>query len=319
MNLLNIQYFVTVAEELNITKAAKRLMISQQSLSNHILRLEKELGVQLFNRSPSLSLTYAGTRLLRSVTQILDLNRQIAAEMDDIRKHKRGQLTVGISHTRGRVFLPKILPDFMASHPYVDISIVEGGFRLLQESLLHGKIDLFVGLAPILLDEVETVEILQERVFLGVPHKLMTELFSSDSEAKIKQFSSGVDVKAFSGCPFLMQPPGNRTRTIFERHIRQNDIKIRSVLQMESIETLYELSCAGMGITVYSEMFVEYLRMFSKGPAPVHFFPLNDPATLGTLVIAYNREHYLSDAAAEFIEAATDVFRRLKSEVGSDL
>ena len=59
MNFQHLRYFLMVAEELNITRAAERLYISQQSLSNHIGNLERELDVKLFTRSPKLSLTYA--------------------------------------------------------------------------------------------------------------------------------------------------------------------------------------------------------------------------------------------------------------------
>ena len=70
MNFLHLKYFLLVAEELNITRAAERLYISQQSLSNHISNMEKELDVKLFTRSPKLSLTYAGDLLVETATQI---------------------------------------------------------------------------------------------------------------------------------------------------------------------------------------------------------------------------------------------------------
>ena len=76
MNFLHLKYFLLVAEELNITRAAERLFISQQSLSNHISNMEKELDVKLFTRSPKLSLTYAGDLLVETATQILDLHSQ---------------------------------------------------------------------------------------------------------------------------------------------------------------------------------------------------------------------------------------------------
>ena len=63
MNFTSLKYFLAVAEEQNITKAAEKLFISQQALSGHITRLEKELGVRLFDRQPSLALTYAGREL----------------------------------------------------------------------------------------------------------------------------------------------------------------------------------------------------------------------------------------------------------------
>ena len=102
MNFLNLQYFVMAADEGNITRAAEKLNISQQSLSNHIANLEKTFQVELFVRKPSLTLTYAGERLYSHAVRILDIQSQIENEMKDISKHKNGVLRIGISYTRGR-------------------------------------------------------------------------------------------------------------------------------------------------------------------------------------------------------------------------
>lgn len=101
MNFLHLKYFLMVAEELNITRAAERLYISQQSLSNHISNMERELDVKLFTRSPKLSLTYAGGLLVETATQILDLYSQYQTKVGDINRHYLGMLRVGISHTCG--------------------------------------------------------------------------------------------------------------------------------------------------------------------------------------------------------------------------
>ena len=99
MNFQNLKYFLLVAEELNITRAAERLYISQQSLSNHIANMERELDVKLFTRSPKLSLTYAGELLVDTATQILDLHTQYLTKVGDISRHYMGVLRLGISHT----------------------------------------------------------------------------------------------------------------------------------------------------------------------------------------------------------------------------
>ena len=117
MNFLHLKYFLLVAEELNITRAAERLYISQQSLSNHISNMERELDVKLFTRSPKLSLTYAGDLLVETATQILDLHSQYLAKVGDINRHYMGVLRLGISHTCGLALLPEILPQFQAEFP----------------------------------------------------------------------------------------------------------------------------------------------------------------------------------------------------------
>ena len=103
MNFLNLYYFSIAAEELNFTKAAKRLFISQQSLSNHISRLESEFGVVLFNRTQPVTLTDAGETLYRRSQNLLDEKKQLETAMQDLRDFRKGELTIGISTSRGAV------------------------------------------------------------------------------------------------------------------------------------------------------------------------------------------------------------------------
>ena len=156
MNFQNLKYFLLVAEELNITRAAERLYISQQSLSNHISNMERELDVKLFTRSPKLSLTYAGELLVDTATQILDLHTQYLTKVGDISRHYMGVLRLGISHTCGLALLPEILPRFRAEFPMVEFSLFEGNSNQLEDELSHGRIDLIVCFEPVTLEGVET-------------------------------------------------------------------------------------------------------------------------------------------------------------------
>lgn len=133
MNFLHLKYFLMVAEELNITRAAERLYISQQSLSNHISNMERELDVKLFTRSPKLSLTYAGGLLVETATQILDLYSQYQTKVGDINRHYLGMLRVGISHTCGLALMPDILPKFRQEFPFGGIFSFEGNSTQLEE------------------------------------------------------------------------------------------------------------------------------------------------------------------------------------------
>ena len=79
MDTLSLYYFSELAKDLHITRTANRLFISQQTLSNHIMRLEEYYGVKLLNRKPSLSLTYAGEYVLSFAET---MNRENANLMD---------------------------------------------------------------------------------------------------------------------------------------------------------------------------------------------------------------------------------------------
>lgn len=311
MNFLNLKYFLAVAEELNITQAAARLYISQQSLSSHILKLEKELGTKLFERTPVFSLTYAGSRLYDLASRIVDLERQIVSEIDDINNHRRGKLTIGVSHTRGSAILPDILPRFAQENPLIEVALIEGNSTELEDALNHGIVDLIIGFAPILLDSVSTVEVTHERLFLVVPRRFTIEAFGERSEFMRGKFSESVDVAAYANAPFLLLKKGNRIRTIVDDYFARCGIRPQIALESENIETTLALAAKGMGITVYPELFLKNIHPYMQKDSTleVDFFPFDKSITSGTLVIGYSNNRYLSNAAKDFIDIALGVLK----------
>ena len=189
MNFQHLKYFLTVAEELNITRAAERLYISQQSLSNHIANLERELDVKLFTRSPKLSLTYAGGLLVDTATEILDLHRQYLSKVGDINKQYVGALRVGISHTCGLALLPDVLPKFRLEFPQVEFSLSEGNSNQLEDELAHGRTDLIICFQPIIMEGVTTVPLTEQRLMMVVPRTFTGHLFGEQVEEVRKQFA----------------------------------------------------------------------------------------------------------------------------------
>ena len=94
MNFVDLSCFVMAAEEMNFTRAAKRLYISQQSLSRHIAKLEEHYGVRLFDRSAPLTMTREGNLLLKHARAILDEENQIKEELQDLREGGGCQLSI---------------------------------------------------------------------------------------------------------------------------------------------------------------------------------------------------------------------------------
>ena len=218
MNFLHLKYFLMVAEELNITRAAERLYISQQSLSNHISNMERELDVKLFTRSPKLSLTYAGGLLVETATQILDLYSQYQTKVGDINRHYLGMLRVGISHTCGLALMPDILPKFRQEFPLVEFSLFEGNSTQLEDELSHGRVDLIICFQPIMMDGVRTEPLTEQRLVMVVPRAFTDELFGERAEEVRAQFAQGADIGAFQQVPFILIKRGNRTRNIIDQY-----------------------------------------------------------------------------------------------------
>ncbi|MBQ2742765.1 MAG: LysR family transcriptional regulator [Oscillospiraceae bacterium] len=296
VNFLNLKYFVRVAEEKNITRVAEQEHISQQSLSNHIKKIEAEYGVQLFDRTGGLTLTYAGEQMYNYAVKFLSLRHDMENELLDMENTEQGTLRIGISYTRGSAFLPDILPEFCAQNPFVKISIVENNSQMLEEYLLHGHIDLYIGADMRPHAEIETIELMHEKLYFIVPEKIAGRL--------------GND--AYNICdlekePFLLLSRGNRIRDMFDEYMRKENINVRVSLEAENIETLFELACKGMGITVYPEMFLRRHRdVLNSAKSPVTVIPLGDKFSESVLFIAYHKNKYRSRAAKSFIQTARE-------------
>ena len=298
MNFLHLKYFLLVAEELNITRAAERLFISQQSLSNHISNMEKELDVKLFTRSPKLSLTYAGDLLVETATQILDLHSQFLAKVGDINRHYMGVLRVGISHTCGLALLPEILPQFQAEFPMVEFSLFfslfEGNSTHLEDELAHGRVDLIVCFQPIMMEGVEVVPLTEEKLMMVVPKSFTDEIFGERAGEIREQFSSGADIDSFQHMPFILIKRGNRTRSTVDQYFSRHFFKPKLILETEN--------------TVTSSR---------SASDPLDFFPLTDPSTICKLVVGYRRDRYLSHFGERFIQLAQNVLGTAEEQPGA--
>ena len=302
MNFRNLQYFLAAAEEKNITHAARKLYISQQSLSGHIAKLEEELGVALFERGPELKLTYAGERLALIARQICSLEQEILRETGEISDHRRGRLRLGISYTCGRAILPRLLPIFCAAHPLVEITLMEGNHSQLNDWFRHGQIDVLIGYMPIDLTGAQVSVMLQERLFLACPRPISDQVFAGDEEARQRSTVEGIDISLFRDQPFVLLKKGNRIRALLDSYNEKLGFLPRILLETENIETAFALAEQGMGITLYPELFLRSLHADADGEGSrLDLFPLPGPEALGALAVAFTESSYLSPAVLDFI------------------
>ena len=114
MDLTSLYYFSELAKDLHMTRTANRLFISQQTLSNHIQRLEDYYGTKLLHRKPALSLTTAGEFVLGFAEVIKKEEVNLKDILSDVAQQERGVLRFGASSLRLNTCLPAILPQFSA-------------------------------------------------------------------------------------------------------------------------------------------------------------------------------------------------------------
>lgn len=309
INFLNLEYFLAAAEELNITRAAKRLYISQQSLSNHISNLEKEFDVQLFNRTMPLTLTYAGRALKVRAKELLELKEETYRELADIKDFTTGQISIGVSHTRGRFLLPAILPAYKEKFPNIELHLVEGNSSELSSALIHGDIDLMIDLLPFKAENVETVPICEEEILLVVPDQVLDRFFPGRQEEVQRELELNADVRLLKDCPYLLINKGNRVRTIADEIFEEAQLTPAILLETENIETVLALAAKGMGITFYPKMFISgtgSLNDVMRKKTGLHFYSLRHGRSHGVLAFGYHKGRYLSQATKEFIRIARE-------------
>ena len=176
MDLRHLRYFVAVAEERHITRAAERLGMQQPPLSQQIRALERELDVQLFRRRPrGVELTDAGSALLTEARAILShIDQAVAATKRTARGEQR---PIAVGFTSSAPFhpvVPRIIRSYRETFPLVALTLEEGGTMELIDDLRDERIDVAFIRTPIADQEGLVVSpLLQEEMVLALPRTHM--------------------------------------------------------------------------------------------------------------------------------------------------
>ncbi|PID23226.1 LysR family transcriptional regulator [Sporosarcina sp. P3] len=236
MELRQLRYFIAVAEELNFSRAAERLHITQPPLSMQIQNLEKEMGILLFNRTNRrVELTAAGQHFYQDVVKIIDSLEGSIENAKRIHLGKLGSLRVGFVGSATYDILPAVLRVFRKQFPDVQVHISELSTAAQLEALRQNEIDVGVLRPPILDDTLHTEIVSIRPCVLAVPkqHPLL--------ELEVVTLE---DLKPY---PFvLLSPktwPGFYTEILGLCH---------PVIQQEALEfqTVIGLVAAGLGIAI---------------------------------------------------------------------
>ena len=199
MELRHLRYFIAVAEERHVTRAAERLGIQQPPLSQQIRALERELDVQLFRRKPrGVELTDAGSALLGDARAILSHVDHAFATTKRTARGEQGRIAVGFtSSVPFHPFVPRIIRTYREAFPLVALTLEEGGTTELVEQLRNERIDAaFVRTAIVNREGLVVDALLQEPIVLALPqaHRL----------ARHASASKAIPLKALAGETFIV-------------------------------------------------------------------------------------------------------------------
>ncbi|TJY44287.1 LysR family transcriptional regulator [Cohnella pontilimi] len=288
MEFRQLQYAIQIAAERNFSRAAEKLHIAQPSLSQQISKLEKELGVLLFKRSTnSVELTHAGSVFVGKAQEIVDMTEQLRREMEDMADLRKGRLVVGSLQITGSHVLPNVLPAFRDAYPDIEVVLVEETTKRLEQLTASGGTDVSLLSLPLTEPSLAYRPIIEEEICLAVPpdHPL-----AAGSKKP-------VPLEDLRDEPFILLKKGQGFRAIATRLCSDAGFVPNVVFESGNIDTVQALVAAGMGIAFVPRMIA---RSDWHGRSPMFLSLAGRPTR--TLVIAYRKGRYLSNAAEAFIE-----------------
>ena len=299
----NFRYVLTVAEERSISKAARKLYTSQPALSLHVQKLERQLGIQFFDRATlPLRLTYAGERFVAIASQIVDLEGQLLREMEDINNCSKARLILGISPLRDRSVLPVVLPVYRQRFPGVEVVLVEEKSNVLEGLTLSGKTDLTIMNLPLKTDQLEYTPICRDEILAVVPDHYLPANIDKKRYRNPDNDGLEIDLSLLKESPFILLKPGMRIRQVSEGLFSDAGIhKPNIILECESIDTLFELAARGVASSLINQSFIPRTHQgtyyYLKDPLPICFLRLNNPKAKSVLAAVYLKDRYLSKKA----------------------
>jgi DNA-binding transcriptional LysR family regulator len=240
MELRQLKYFVTVAEELNFRRAAERLYMEQPPLSRQIRQLEEELEVELFHRSKKfgVTLTEAGQALLDEAKLTLAQAERAAQAARQVKPHKK--LTIGFSICTFNQLLPNLVQTFRQKFPDVNVTLTEMSTTAQIQALSDRRIDIGFVHAPISHRDLQTFTLLNESLVVALPpnHPMV------DREQ--------IELRSLANEPFILCPEAVKP-DLYSQIMQLCDragFQPRVVQEASPPEVLLGLVASGMGVSL---------------------------------------------------------------------
>lgn len=240
----DLEIFMTVADCGKMGAAAKKLYISQSSVSQAILSIEKEYGILLFERlGHSLHLTQAGEELLTYARSL----KVMKNEMDSFLMSANGvrQLRIGATVTVGTCVICPIIEPVKQKYPGMRLSVDVANTHIIEEKLLKNDIDIGLVEGRISNPDIVFEEVIEDRLVLICPrgHRFYGRESVSIHELKEENM--------------ILREKGSGTRALFEREMAEADAPMNVTWNCYNSEAIKNAVEAGNGVSVISYRLVE--------------------------------------------------------------
>lgn len=241
MDFKQIEAFISVARFKSFSKAANTIFLSQPTISSHIASLEKELNIQLFDRtSKEVNLTPAGTSFLDYAIDIINTRNHAVVALSDFNTSISGKLSISASTTPCNSIVPELMQEFSVKYPNVTFNINEqSSGKIIKDILdLHCEIGIVGNIVEH--DRIKSYKLLEDELVIISNPKL--------------DVPKELTVKDLCKYNFIFREKNSATRNTFENLLSQSlDInKLNIYCEVNNLDTLIQFVKTGMGISIVS-------------------------------------------------------------------
>ena len=245
-DLRRLRYFIAVAELGSVTSAAKELYVAQPALSNHIKKLEEEVGGELFTRSPrGVQLTKLGEKLQGHARTILNEIEMLRGDLRGAPTEPEGTVVIGMAPTIGTIIAGAFLEAVIKRLPRVRVQIRETMSRDLPDLIRAGALDYAL-----------SYDIATERGVRSTP-VFLEDSYIAGLWSKAKTFRNlerkrDVPFDALQGIPLFLAGPANAFREKLEQTALRRRVELNIVAEVDSLSIRRDLALRGVGFTILS-------------------------------------------------------------------
>lgn len=239
MTIRHFRIFAAVCDDMNMTRAAEKLFISQSAISQAISELESHYGTKLFERlSKKLYLTSAGEKLLGYSKHIIKMAQEAEDKLRDMAD--KGLIRIGASVTVGANILPELVCNYKSLSPETEIHVVENNTEIIEKMLLNNDIDVALVEGEISSSDIISKPFLEDELVLisGKTHEFAGRDAVSPEELKRNDY--------------IVRERGSGTRNLFENVMAVNNIKWNYLWVCNNADTIKNAVIKGIGISAIS-------------------------------------------------------------------
>ena len=297
MNEKHMQYVLTVLKEGSFTNAAKKLYVSQPSLSQIIKTAESNLGAPIFDRSTDpITLTPAGQLYVEAARQVTTISTNLRKQVEELSKEEFGTIRLGISVQRGMELLPELYPRFKKRFPHVGLELHEQGSATMEKSVLEGE----VGIALL-----TTFPRHEELVYDLIQEEKLVLIVNRECELA-KRIAPGtpIDILEARDEIFVSSQSGHSVRTIQDSLFITRDMKPKIDLVTISIEVGKHVVAASPVVMACPDSYVET----DNSPDSAYFsYPILGVENPRHFYACYRKDMYLTKYMKGFLEILHEI------------